>query len=327
MRFVIFGAGAIGGVVGVRLHQAGYEVALITRGAHHDAIAARGLTLETPEETSTHRIPVAATPAQLGLSGDDVVLLAVKSQDTKAALEALADARPDGVPVVLLQNGVENERTALRILPEVYGAVVLSPTAHLEPGVVQAFTSGATGKIDVGRYPHGTDATVTAVTGALSASRFQSLPNPDIMAAKYAKLLDNLANAPQAICGVGAAGLDELIELARAEGRAVLDHAGINYVPEHPENRPQNFIWSGIGEIPGRPRAGGSTWQSLTRGTPLESDFLTGEIVLAARLHDTQAPLNELILALTHQTVRQHRGSGWISPAEIRAQAAAAAAR
>jgi 2-dehydropantoate 2-reductase len=203
MRFVIFGAGAIGGVVGARLHQSGYDVALIARGAHHDAIAAGGLILETPVDTTVHRIPVAKNPAALGITDDDVVLLAVKSQDTKGALEDLRDAAPHGVPVVLLQNGVENERTALRILPEVYGGVVLSPTAHLEPGIVQAFGTGTTGKIDVGRFPHGVDDTVTAVTGALSASRFQSLPNPDIMSAKYAKLIDNLANAAQAVCGVG----------------------------------------------------------------------------------------------------------------------------
>jgi 2-dehydropantoate 2-reductase len=322
MRFVILGAGAIGGVVGVRLHQSGYEVALIARGAHHDAIAADGLTLETPEGSSTYRLPVARTPAALGITDDDVVLLAVKSQDTKAAMEDLRDARPDGVPVVLLQNAVENERTALRILPDIYGAVVLSPMAHLEPGVVQALmTTPYTGKIDVGRFPHGVDATVTAVTDALAASQFESLPNPEIMAAKYAKLVDNLANAFQAVCGVGAQGLDDLIEVARAEGRTVLDAAGINYLPADPANRPQNFTWQGVGAIPGRPPAGGSTWQSLTRGTPLETDYLTGEIVMQARLSAAAAPLNELILKLIHQTVREGRAPGWITPAEIRARA------
>jgi 2-dehydropantoate 2-reductase len=322
MRFVIFGAGAIGGVVGARLHQSGYDVALIARGAHHDAIAAGGLILETPVDTTVHRIPVAKNPAALGITDDDVVLLAVKSQDTKGALEDLRDAAPHGVPVVLLQNGVENERTALRILPEVYGGVVLSPTAHLEPGIVQAFGTGTTGKIDVGRFPHGVDDTVTAVTGALSASRFQSLPNPDIMSAKYAKLIDNLANAAQAVCGVGAPGLDELIDVAREEGRAVLDAAQINYLPANPENQPQRFLWEGIGEIPGRPPAGGSTWQSLTRGTTLETDYLTGEIVFQARLAGSRAPLNELFLELINQTVRERLAPGWITPREIRRRAA-----
>jgi 2-dehydropantoate 2-reductase len=321
MRFVIFGAGAIGGVVGARLHGSGHDVALIARGAHHDAIAANGLTLETPVDTTVHHIPVATDPAALGIGDEDVVLLAVKSQDTQGALEALREARPDGVPVVLLQNGVENERAALRILPDVYGAVVLMPGAHLEPGIVQAFATGTTGKIDVGRYPAGVDGVVEAVTDALAGSLFDSLPNPDIMSAKYAKLVDNLANAPQAICGVGAEGLDDLIEVARVEGRGVLDAAHINYLPARPENQPQRFLYQGIGEIPGRPPAGGSTWQSLTRGTSLETDYLTGEIVFQARLNGSRAPLNELFLALIGQTVREGLQPGWITPAEIRQRA------
>ncbi len=321
MRFVIFGAGAIGGVVGARLHQSGHDVALIARGAHHDAIAANGLTLETPTDRTTHAIPVAGTPAALGIGADDVVLVAVKSQDTQGALEDLRAARPEGVPVVLLQNGVANERTALRLLPDVYGAVVLIPAAHLEPGVVQAFGTQSTGKIDVGRFPHGVDDLVSAVTGALAASRFESLPNPDIMSAKYAKLIDNLANAAQAVCGVGAEGLDDLIEVARVEGRAVLDAAGINYLPERPENQPQRYLWEGIGEIPGRAPAGGSTWQSLTRGASLETDYLTGEIILQARLSGVNAPLNELLVALINETVHQGLRPGWISPAEIRRRA------
>jgi 2-dehydropantoate 2-reductase len=323
MRFVILGAGAIGGVVGVRLHQSGYDVALIARGAHHDAIAADGLTLETPVDITTHRIPVATSPVALGITAEDIVLLAVKSQDTKTALEDLRDARPAGVPVVLLQNGVENERTALRILPDVYGAVVLAPMAHLEPGIVQAFMTPTTGKIDVGRFPSGVDSVVTAVCDALGASHFDSVPNPEIMAAKYAKLVDNLANAFQAICGVGAEGLDTLIEAARVEGRAVLDASAINYLPENPDNQPQRFTWEGVGTIHGRPPAGGSTWQSLTRGTPLETDYLTGEIVMQARLAGVAAPLNELVLSLVHQTVREGLTPGWITPAEIHARSGA----
>ena len=56
MRFVIFGAGAIGGVVGARLHQSGHDVALIARGAHYEVIRERGLTLETPAGSAVFEI-------------------------------------------------------------------------------------------------------------------------------------------------------------------------------------------------------------------------------------------------------------------------------
>ena len=87
MRFVIFGAGAIGGVVGARLAQAGFDVALIARGEHLEAIQRDGLELQTPVQRSVLALPAAEDPAELGL-GDpgDVVLLATKSQDTAGAL-------------------------------------------------------------------------------------------------------------------------------------------------------------------------------------------------------------------------------------------------
>ncbi|MBV8219193.1 MAG: hypothetical protein JO325_12075, partial [Solirubrobacterales bacterium] len=121
MRIVIFGAGAIGGVVGAKLHQSGIDVALIARGAHYEAIRDRGLTLEQPNAITLRLpIPVADAPDALDWSGDDVVMIATKSQDTTGALGALRAAAPATTPVVCLQNGVENERAALRLFPNVY---------------------------------------------------------------------------------------------------------------------------------------------------------------------------------------------------------------
>ena len=118
MRFVIYGAGAIGGVVGAKLHQAGFDVALIARGAHYRAIRDRGLTLEWPGGSAVLEIPVADSPEGIEWNGDEVVLLATKSQDTTGALDALRAVAPAGTPVVCMQNGVENERIALRLIAE-----------------------------------------------------------------------------------------------------------------------------------------------------------------------------------------------------------------
>ena len=51
------------------------------------------------------------------------------------------------------QNGVANERAALRLFANVYGMCVMCPTGHLEPGVVEAYSSPVTGLLDIGRYP------------------------------------------------------------------------------------------------------------------------------------------------------------------------------
>src|SRR5690242_4676989 len=114
MRFVVFGAGAIGGVIGARLAQHGHDVGLIARGPHYQAIRDRGLTLEWADEQVTVPVPVFANPAEAAIGADDVVVLGVKGQDTIGALDALAAAASPETPVVCAQNGVENERVALR---------------------------------------------------------------------------------------------------------------------------------------------------------------------------------------------------------------------
>ena len=68
--------------------------------------------------------------------GDPVVLLAVKGQHTDHALSQLSVA-PPSVPVVCMQNGVENERRVLRHFPATYGVCVMCPATQLRPGVVQ----------------------------------------------------------------------------------------------------------------------------------------------------------------------------------------------
>ncbi len=320
MRFVIIGAGAIGGVVGARLHQAGGDVLLIARGDHHDAIAARGLTLETPQERVTLPLAVARSPDAVDFDGEDVVLLATKSQDTETALDALRDAAPADTPVVCLQNGVENERVALRRFAHVYGAVVMSPTAHLEPGVVQAYATAITGEIDVGRYPRGVDERCRAVCQTLSAARFSSAPRADIMRYEHAKLIGNLANAVQAVCGLGP-GAEELIERAQAEGRDVLRAARIEFADENVADLRGRWERWRVGEIEGRPRGGGSTWQSVVRGTgSVETDYLTGEIVLRGRLTGVPTPVNELLQALARETVRDRHEPGWIAAEDVLAR-------
>jgi 2-dehydropantoate 2-reductase len=131
VRFVIHGAGAVGGVVGAQLARNGHEVLLIARGPHLDRIRSTGLRIETPAGGETLRIPAVGHPSDAGLGEGDVVLLAVKSQDTVDALDALRGATDRSLPIVCLQNGVDNERQALRRFADVYGVCVMLPALHL----------------------------------------------------------------------------------------------------------------------------------------------------------------------------------------------------
>jgi 2-dehydropantoate 2-reductase len=325
MRFVVFGAGAVGGVVGARLHQAGHDVALIARGAHLAEMQRAGLTLETPSERSVLRLPAAADPAELsvGTGGtDDVILLATKSQDTAGALDALQRSGAWDVPIVCLQNGVENERLALRRFADVYGAVIMAPTAHLRPGAVEAYGALASGMIDLGRYPNGTDELSERVAAALSRSQFHSRARPDVMRLKYAKLILNLGNAVHALCAEDERR-EELVQRVADEGRAALDAAGIEYHDEGVDDLAGRWARIGVSEIAGRKRAGSSTWQSLARGTgALETDYLNGEIVLVGRLHGVPVPINVALCRLAAEHARGRAAPGELSVDDVLAVAA-----
>ena len=314
VRFIVFGAGAIGGVIGGRLHGAGHDVVLIARGPHLEAIRSRGLRIESPAGSEVVAVPGVGHPDELAWRADDVVILATKTQDTAAALDALAVRAPAERVVVCAQNGVENERLALRRFAHVQGVAVMCPTAHLEPGVVQAFSAPIPGLLDLGRWPAGADDTTRQVAAAFASAGFVSEPRADIARWKYRKLLMNLANAVQALL---ASGGGELRRRARAEGEACLRAAGIDFASEE-EDRARRGELLQLGEIAGRPRAGGSTWQSLARASgSVETDYLNGEIVLLGRLHGVATPVNALLQRLMAEAAREKRPPGSLSQEEL----------
>jgi len=320
MRFVIVGAGAVGGVVGARLHQAGFGVTLIARGAHLEAIERGGLRLETPAERVVLKIPVTGSAGAVEWCDDHVALVFTKSQDTLTALLELRAAAPPNVPVVCAQNGVENERVALRLFAEVYGAVVMTPVAHLEPGVVQAYGTSLTGYIDIGRYPSGVDRVCEQVSAALRGSGFGSAARPDIMRLKYAKLLTNLGNAVDALCEPGPES-ERLIELARAEGRAALGASAIDHAAPEVDDVGARWRRMGVRPIDDRSRPGSSTWQSIARGArAVETDYLNGEVVLLGRMNGVPTPVNELLCRLASRHAAHGMEPGTLASKQVLAE-------
>jgi 2-dehydropantoate 2-reductase len=318
MRFVIFGAGGIGGTIGARLFVAGEAVALIARGAHLHAITDAGLKLITPAGERQLAIPACGHPDQHAWSERDVVLLCVKSQHTIAALDSLRGAAGDRVPVVCVQNGVANEAKALRRFENVYAMVVSLPAAHLSPGVVVTYAEQPGGVLDVGRYPGGTDARCEAIAQALTRAGFSSVPDPKVMRQKYAKLLMNLNNALQAASDMGD-GVREIAAMLRDEALACYAAAGIAWAgaDEVKARRSDGLRYV---EIPGHPRHGGSSWQSIARGTgDIETDYLNGEIVLLGRLHDIATPANLVLQRLGNEMARRRLAPGHFKVTEVRA--------
>jgi 2-dehydropantoate 2-reductase len=331
MRYIIIGAGAVGGTIGGRLAQSGHDVVLVGRGAHLAALQAHGLRLVTPTGVVTQAIPAVSGPEDLGeLRPDDVLVLTVKSQDTAEALKEWSAApvvgggsAGDRLRIVCAQNGVDNERTASRLFDVVYGLCVWLPATHLEPGVVVSHAGPLSGILVLGRYPHGVDPAVARIGADLSRSFFDAPVADDVMRWKYGKLLKNLANALDALLGhtssqLGDAAAD-IRQACQAEGEAVLEAAGIAYNTDD-ERRALQGDRMQLLDVPGAPRGGGSTWQSLTRGaSSVEADYLNGEIALLGRLHGVATPVNVLLQRLVTAAARERQAPGDLPPQQLRA--------
>ncbi|MER8184269.1 2-dehydropantoate 2-reductase N-terminal domain-containing protein [Kitasatospora sp. NPDC094015] len=328
MRYIVIGAGAVGGTIGGRLFESGHRVVLVARGEHLEVLRRDGLGFTTPDG-GLRRLPVPAVggPEELELGPEDVLLLAVKTQHSAGLLAQWA-GRPvagggtagERLPLVCAQNGVENERLALRRFRRVYAMCVWLPSTHLEAGQVAASGSPLSGVLHVGRYPEGIDATAEQIGADLADSRFAALVRSDVMGWKYAKLLSNLGNALEAVGGPieGELRLALLGRIA-AEGAAVLAAAGIGY-PDEAEQRAVRGDLVTLVPMPGAARGGGSSWQSLARGTgDIEADHLSGEIVLLGRLHGVPTPVNEAVQRLANAFAAEGRTPGSLPEPELAA--------
>ena len=137
MKFAILGSGAVGGYYGAKLARAGHDVTFVARGAHLEAIRARGLeirsavlgefTVHAPAEEDTARVgPV------------DVVVFAVKAYDNPTALPLLAPMLGDGTCVLTIQNGVDSPGDVASVIGEArtLGGTTYIATALETPGVI-----------------------------------------------------------------------------------------------------------------------------------------------------------------------------------------------
>ena len=326
MRYVILGAGAVGATIGGRLAEAGFAVTLVGRGEHAAAVRRDGLLLAMPDRTVRLPVPM-VTVDELRLAADDVLFLAVKSQDTGNLLGQLAVVPTDGdagnLPVFCAQNGVANEDAVVRHFDRVYGVCVNIPATHLEPGVVEAPGTPISGILQLGRYPAGADDLASSVAADLRRSGFLAEVRTDVMAWKRAKLLSNLANALQVLCVGGyewRAGNDDVtgtvVSRMRAEARACFAAAGWT-VTDTAQFRAEAGAFQ-MAAVNGQKRGGGSTWQSVERGLPsVETDYLNGEIVRLGRLHGVSTPVNAAIQAAMREVIRRSRAPRTLDPRDL----------
>lgn len=315
MRVIIYGAGAIGGVVGGHLARIGLNVILISRPEHVKAIQGNGLRFITPTGTYILRLPAVTTPNQINLRPDDVVFLCMKGQNTEEALHDLRAVTKD-LPIFCFQNGVRNEEITARYFPRVYGVRVYVGANYLTNGEVVA-RYDPPGSLIMGCYPMGIDVLVETIATKLRTAGFLVMVTSNVMPYKWGKLMFNLINAVDSITNAKRGDNAVITKAAQQEAAEILNLAGIRWISaeelalEWPESTMQTRI-----SLPVEVRS--SSWQSLVRqqGT-IETDFLNGEIVRLAKKMGRQAPINEGLLHISQEMATNRELPGKYTPAQL----------
>ena len=320
MKIAIYGAGAIGSYLGVRLHQAGAKVSLIARGSQLAAMKANGVTLKTDDGTVTVR------PFVTGDAGDagpqDFVFIALKGQDLPKAANDIARLMGPDTTLVTAMNGIPywylhgidsplagrtlqsvdpGGAIALVLPPDRVIGSVLYPWAEvIAPGVVEQSTSN---RFVMGEPDGSESARLKRLTGIMNAGQLDAPITRDIRTEIWLKLWGNLCFNPLSVL-TGATidrltSVPDLLALERAmmlEAETVANALGISF-PYGVEKRIEITAMAGARKT--------STLQDFERGKPLEIEPLLGAVVELGDLAGVAMPLCRAVLALVRERGRR----------------------
>ncbi|APR82882.1 2-dehydropantoate 2-reductase [Minicystis rosea] len=316
MRICIFGAGAIGGHLGVKLTQAGADVTFIARGAHLEAMKEHGVRWIENGTTVTVRPRCVGSVAEAG--PQDYVIVTLKAPSLPGAAPEIARLLGPETAVVAAVNGVpwwyfhalsgphagrivesvDPGGIVSRHLPpeRVIGCVVYPAAEVVAPGVIEhrygeRYTLGE---------PDGTkSARATALSEALTKAGLKAPVRPRIRDELWVKLWGNMAFNPVSL--LTGATLDRIVGeeptrvLCRAmmlEGQAIAEALGVRF-PIGVDRRIAGAAEVGVHKT--------SMLQDLERGRPVEIDALLGAVVELAGVVGVEAPMSRAILALARQ--------------------------
>jgi 2-dehydropantoate 2-reductase len=319
MRVAIFGAGAIGGLLGVRLAQAGADVTFVARGPHLAAMQSDGVTLHSGGETVTVRPRCVADAAEAGVQ--DAVIVTLKAHSLPGAAPAIATMMNRSTALVTAVNGVPYwyfhglegvwaERRVASVDPDgvlwdllppaqAIGCVVYPAAEVVAPGVIE-HTYGD--RFSLGEPDGGRSARVEALSKLLIAGGLKAPVRPRIRDEIWVKLWGNLAFNP--VSALTGATLDRLTArpdlraLCRAmmlEAQAVAEALGVKFAIGV-EKRIEGAAEVGVHKT--------SMLQDLERGRPMEIDALLGAVVELGGITGKPMPICESVLALVRERAR-----------------------
>jgi 2-dehydropantoate 2-reductase len=178
MRIVVMGSGGTGGYFGAKLARAGEDVTFVARGAHLDAIRARGLTVKSAAD-GEWTVRATAVERLDGQPPADLVLFCVKSFDTETAAQAVRPVLGSATGVLSIQNGVDNEDKLAAALGagRVLGGMAQVFSTIAAPGVIAHTLFG---RIVFGEMDGQPSARARAFLAACERARIPAELSPDV---------------------------------------------------------------------------------------------------------------------------------------------------
>ena len=315
MKICIFGAGAIGGYMGVKLAQAGADVSLVARGPHLEAMTSKGLTLHE-EDKDPVTVPVTASDNPADLGPQDYVIVTLKAHSVPPIVDKMQPLIGDNTTIVSGVNGVpwwyfhkigtELEGTRLASVDpgdaqwngfgpdRVLGCVVYPAAEVSEPGTIKHIEGN---RFSLGEPDGSKSDRAQALSKALMAAGLKAPVRPRLRDEIWVKLWGNLSFNP--ISALTHATLDVLCTdpgtraVAKGmmvEAQTIAEKLGVKF-PIDVERRIDG------GAAVGAHRT--SMLQDLDAGRPMEIDALVGSVQELGRVTNTPTPTIDTVLALT----------------------------
>jgi 2-dehydropantoate 2-reductase len=315
MRVLVFGAGAVGMWMGAALGRKGHEVSLVARPLHVAAIRDQGIRVASALGEHVVTGPVAVESA-LDLAGPfDLVIVAVKAFDTRAAMNELARLLDRRTVVLSIQDGLGNLELIAPFVDRerLLGATVFTGIEVEGPGAVRVVTPGGTVRIGAHERSQETYELAARVSEVLAAAGITTRPTDDIHHELWMKLLITaVVNPLTALHGVCVADLpdrDGVVRIMDAIAREIFDVADAASV-ELPWLHHEDFTRYMRSAI--LPRIGAHRppmLQDLRSGRRTEIDSMNGYVTALGRRFGVRTPVNAWITDLVKQKARRFEGA------------------
>lgn len=325
MKVCVFGAGAIGGQLAVRLARGGADVSVVARGAHLAAIQRDGLKIHTSEGELHASVAASEDPAALGRQ--DAVLVTVKAPALPAVAATIAPLLGPDTPVAFVMNGIPwfyfhaiggelDGRRLSKVDPDdaiwravgperAIAGVVYAASTVTAPGVIELENPDS--RVVLGEPDGRISQRVQAIAAHIQGGGMQAPVTGAIRDEIWNKLLNNLASGSLGVLSQAAISQvyqePACIEAARRimhEGVAVATSLGAKPNLEHDKRLARGRT------MDHKP----SILQDLELGRPMEIDGIFGSVLELARMTDVPTPTLDLVVAL--MKVRA-RGAGLYS--------------